>query len=919
MTRRKIGSRRRGRDSFVDDKTDAALSSVKQLTDTVRTKVMRPIGARPLPPPHLVRNADLDPYIYEGIPWINRGRGILDPTPGNVQPLNRRLRREARASMGSPSRSSTFRTGARITYGDSPLAAMSWGEVSTRQGNIIAAEDSRQAVKKAETRVDAVLGKRPATMADAVSNLKRLETITNGGAPNGRNFLLELPYFEAQMQPELTTLSPRFAGGATQMSPYDYGIYYALAENMIDFPEAFENVHLVMAADNNPDIKGDDDGVGGSAMVFPIYVALKPQALEDRKVGDMGARSSLGIKDMSQVGVAFFGNDATASGGRIPAIILMPINRSPEQQKAKFTPTGFIAAFSTFLSQALGVQAQAPEISLPTPEDTVDRYLDMLRDWTRIFKKTGSVPKFLMDGVASNVIMGYLLEAEQLEERISQLKQVTGDGSSPGDSQMRLQMVRDLEDQLDKIHDEARQAYAHAVALHEVGHVLDQVGAYKSSSAYANATRAASFGLNSSIESSRDVVALRAFSAGVVHPATRDMTQAMSRKFMKDTLTGVLKNEDVRNRMPEMIDDIQKIVDALNVNHQSITQLVPGGATGDMIAWAEDLLNRDTATIDTSTASEIVRPIISGGWVPNVLIANPSRLASLADSSIDAIKALGAESELLKVKPLGITAYDLYKSNVERIIEPLEEKIARLPSPVGRALAKAVVSAVVHEAYVKMLQGAMESLAETHRDAEANAQSYSYLRSWINQQTIDMANFPFGGQRKLITDMSASNPGAVSEFMTLYGTTQGKPWFDDQGNFSDTKYLQYIFSDLTQPKGVDTMTAMKMVNSWFSESETNGWKGLPEDVIQLVRDAVPHITEYAGPADYNHVVPLPVGEFASNKETYAELHPIMLMKLENLMRLLSEQEREAVEKLHQAMIDAARGLIKSQYRPGGRP
>jgi len=43
-----------------------------------------PIGMRQLPPPHLVRNADNDAYIYEGIPWINRGRGILDPTPGNA-------------------------------------------------------------------------------------------------------------------------------------------------------------------------------------------------------------------------------------------------------------------------------------------------------------------------------------------------------------------------------------------------------------------------------------------------------------------------------------------------------------------------------------------------------------------------------------------------------------------------------------------------------------------------------------------------------------------------------------------------------------------------------------------------------------------------------------------------------------------
>lgn len=32
--------------------------------------------------PATARNADLDPYVLEGIPTINRGRGILDPTPG---------------------------------------------------------------------------------------------------------------------------------------------------------------------------------------------------------------------------------------------------------------------------------------------------------------------------------------------------------------------------------------------------------------------------------------------------------------------------------------------------------------------------------------------------------------------------------------------------------------------------------------------------------------------------------------------------------------------------------------------------------------------------------------------------------------------------------------------------------------------
>lgn len=51
-----------------------------------------PIGFVNLPPPHLVRNADKDPYIYEGIPWINAGRGIIDPTPPGTDDAVRGIR-----------------------------------------------------------------------------------------------------------------------------------------------------------------------------------------------------------------------------------------------------------------------------------------------------------------------------------------------------------------------------------------------------------------------------------------------------------------------------------------------------------------------------------------------------------------------------------------------------------------------------------------------------------------------------------------------------------------------------------------------------------------------------------------------------------------------------------------------------------
>jgi len=138
--------------------------------------------------------------------------------------------------------------------------------------------------------------------------------------------------------------------------------------------------------------------------------------------------------------------------------------------------------------------------------------------------------------------------------------------------------------------------------------------------------------------------------------------------------------------------------------------------------------------------------------------------------------------------------------------------------------------------------------------------------------------------------------------MEVYGRHHNRPWFDQNGAFSPTEYLKDATSN-------DTTMLAQVVNRWYAVQGSNGWKNLTDDEIRLVQSAVSKITDYAGPADYDNHNFLPKFQLASNSETYAELHPVMLMKMEKFMRKLNEKERRAVERLHAEMIAWARSVM----------
>jgi len=913
MTRKKIGSKRTSRSSFVDDKTDAALSSVSEMSDVVRTKVMRPIGAGPLPPPHLVRNADLDPYIYEGIPWINRGRGIIDPTPGNLnQPLNRRLRREYRSDLGTPSRISALRISPlqTMSYADGPMAAMADPRVIRNPQNVISVDDSRTAIQDIEAKVDAVLGSKPNTLREATDNLRKLENLVNAGTPNGRNFKLDVPYFETQMQPELSAVSPRFSGDNTPMSQYDYGVYYGLALNLLSYPTAFEHAHLVLTANNNPDMP-TEDGLGGKATSLPSYMLVSVKSDSQREVPGVGVvTAESGAKDMSDVNISVVGAQAT-SGARLPIVVSLPIYKSQDQQKGVmhlFNP------ITQMMTQLMG-RAIPPMVAMaPTPEDNVEHYIKLLAEAEKILAGSGVAVQPIMDGVSSGIIIGYLQQMDQVQARIEQLKNVTGEQTEDN----ALQMVRELENELSRLYAEAQKAGSLATTLHEMGHLLDYVSEYRTSPDYQSVVGQASQGLNSDIEYTRDVATLQRIATGQNDPITKDIAEIMSRKLMKNKVVDVLMNEALLEAIDNLRQTTERTQNELGLIQQDVSVFAPNGGGSQFGGWLEAFLTNEPQDINASSASSITRPIIASGKISATLLQDPDRLSALAQGVIDKIKAMGEATIVGAGDPSLRQYYDFYNQEIEPRIKAATELIANLPTPAGRAAALAATAVGIHYAYLETFSDAIRVLAEKELQAETDAIGYQYLVSWLSNQTIHSQSAK-EGYRNLLTDILGGNPAAVGEFMDLYGKTKTKPWFDQNGKFDPVAYLVDLFQDPANIKGASLETAIQMVNGWHRARNSNGWKNLPDDDINAIRSAVGKLTEYAGPADYDFVMPLPKFEYATNKETYAELHPIILMRLESILKRLSDKERRAVEKLHDEMIAQAQTVLNRMGNGGQTP
>jgi len=914
VTRRKIGSRRRGRDSFVDDKTDGALSSVLEISETLRTKVMRPIGARPLPPPHLVRNADLDAYIYEGIPWINRGRGILDPTPGNFPPLNRRLRREAQAELGTPTRINAMRPSPAMTMSaaDGPMAGMYDPRVIARPENITPIDEVLDSMQEIETRVDSMLGTKPRTMREATDNLKRLENLINAKGSGRGNFRLSIPYFASQMQPELGAVSPRFSGDGTPMSSYDYGVYYGVALNVLEYPEAFMDTHLLIAAANSPDEPTRRDFAGGSFAAFPNYFSIYQRSLKERleAVPDttMPFEAASGARDMAAYTVDTEGSRVT-SGAQVPMAITMPIYKSEGQKGARM-----MALQSGILDLNLVLRGLDRSGTLTTvvdpPIDLIENREEMLGFWQDVLRRTGETRKTIIDSVTSSILLGGIQEMDDLRGKIAQLKS----SNSRVPNENTLQSIRTLEERMAEVYFQTNKAASLVTTLHEFGHALDYLSDYRNSPGHTLARFNASTGVNSEYERDRDIATLMMLEQGMDHPIRDDLAGVNAREFTKGKILEMVQASS--EKLPLYVTMARRLQEKLSGVGSSIASLLAAG-TGDsggrrlidsfLKGFAED---DGFESVSPKRLSKTMGELISSGIVRRDLLNQPNKLRQEAENVIGKLRQIGEESLLGSDSLPDPQQYKIYKSVIEPAINAAYEKVANLSKPAHQAVALLATAAKVHDMYAGGIRRLISNMENSLADAKNRAAGFEYASDWISKNISPQMReqIEIDGGRTLLRTLISENPAAINEFMEIHARHRGRAWLDSNGSFSPANYLVDMMRFLSQedPSGMNMI--LKAVNAWYGKEGTNGWKDLTDGEIRLVQSAASKLTDYAGPADYALSFP-PKFQLDSNKETYAELHPIMLMKLEKFMRKLTEEERRAVEKLHAEMVARARSAM----------
>lgn len=460
------------------------------------------------------------------------------------------------------------------------------------------------------------------------------------------------------------------------------------------------------------------------------------------------------------------------------------------------------------------------------------------------------------------------------------------------------------------------------VGLHEMGHVADFLGDYRSSPAGVAAKANASFGINSQLELRRDMDALAHFGSAQPHPATDDMAKAFARHFVKKTLIPMLAEEILANNIPAIEINLTQTLSEISALQASVNTYIPRGRGhgGQVSNWARDFTAANLNEVGLPSGPGSIEGLVRGGYLDPNSLSDSATVSSVADATISKLEEIADELLGTRNMPGQEFLADLADGQLIPIMKGLPDRINRMRSDSSKAIAKIAVASGILDGFQKAIEQALDGVSNLRARRAGSAGNNGFLVPWLNTQSIDMNDEAArSGFRNLITDMLRDNPAAIEEFMKLYAANKGKPWLDAQGNFDSVAYLKDLFANPTRPKGVDLLTAMAMVNSWHIAKGSNGWKNLPDSTIDLIRSAVMSLTDYSGPADYDLAFPPPKGELATNRETYAELNPIILMRLESAMSKLSRDERRAVEQLISRMHEFARGLISDANNNGRTP
>lgn len=889
--RRLTGTKRESGDSFVDDKVSLATEFFG-----LSAKSLQPIGGWPRNMnPATAVDADLDMVVLEGIPTINFGRGVPDPTPGGQSvnaPLNRRMRREARANLGTPKRiSSVSRNYLKYpSASDGPFgsmsSAMSGGYPRSPYSTSIPYDKTSEWMNSVKTKVDSILGEQPKTMKSLLKNLKSAEEFVNSSKVGGRNFTLKPLYFLAQTQGSLANaVGGRFAGENTIPSQHDLAIYYVAADHMLSYPEAFDNVNLVLVPMNMPDIPVPGSSPGGAALSVPSYFSQKVGASRRERRISLGARtadmvSAAGVMDFS--GQPEMAIEPKTSGAQIQSALLFPVYGDPSGKAARFSGGG------------MTVEVSATEGRIAAVRKLLEQYENTTDD---------EYP--MIDTVSLNIMLGYMDKMRELEDQKRRLLD-SGQLQTPG-------AVQAIDSEIKKLLDEAEMTSSASIAVHEFGHFLDKVGDYKMSRAYAAASLQSSGGLNSTLEYQRDMAELLRLKNGEPSDILEDVAYALSQDWTKKTLSNILESVIVADMATDIAEDVATLIDELTDVTTAIRQFTRDGGQA-FAGWYE----RTSVGIDT-TLQDSLRLINDTNVVKSSAVGDPEVLENAAKEAISRMSSLIPKTSSIARHPY-LRGYSGLFSHMTELKH--FDKLAEGSSPTARALIYAAAAEGMRRQITQAVNSLKESYDEILEQSERQVGRIQPIVNWINEQAIDMGGFR-QGWRNLITDLVQANPNAVEEFMQLGSDIFRKDaWVDANGTFNRRRYMMDVLAGMDEQGGYakgfgGQVSALFAINRAFNMAGNNGWKNLPDEQIELIRNATNGISEYAGPADYSLETPKPKMQRASNAETYAELHSALSMDIEETLSKLDDDEIEAVKRLRDEMIRVARGMIDKMEESSG--
>lgn len=922
---RSIRGRRDSGNPF-DDRVSFSMKSLNEVSAMTETKVMR--GRANLGPfnPFTARDADKDFIVGEGRMDVNFGRGVPDPTPfgieelqGSASPMNRAERRIRKAKRPRPTRKSNLRPDLR---GFMLLSGGAMGEMSEameryprpESSSLVERWEVEQFVQSTESKVDDALGARPETMKQLLSNLRRLVDITNGIGSDGqptssgtdRNFSMMPVFFISQTQDSLTkALGGRFNGPETVPSPQDLGIYYMISSEILDNPEAFRNVSLFVMPSNMPDVP-PPPGPSGSHGLLPVYYEMnRDQPRSDRRVSSYGVPqgvlpssvvSSAGVRDYTDSSMVLAPKTTNA---KITSVVTFPIYAHGAAQVARFR--GLDVASRT---QTITFESKMPEMQ-------IESYRKIIESYEKALASMGEVkyPYPLIDTTILSVATSMLDEARALRKRADDAL-----AENPNASARQIDAINEEAQSLIRM---AEQAVAMGIALHEMGHHMDSVGEYKSSSAYGTATSTTTSGLNSSYEYKRDMAALEVLAKGEDSPYLDDFSETLARDWMRSSLKEILSDYSMITSMADAMEALSDLGEKLS-GVDEVLERVSRPSSG-AANWLQLIIDGRTKTLrdalDFPLRSGVIKPIER---------MSPEEAEAVAQQAIDMIR---------DATPAYSVA-DAFQV-VERVPRLLRfamddkslENLLREASPQSRAYVKIAAARAYRDMMANAIANASKQLSSMADEAREKLSQNKTLIPWLNEQSIDMDGHR-NGWSTLISDILAANPNAVDEFMNISARIERRDgWLDADGNFNRKNYVRDV---LRRSKGdgktwsTDSILALTAINRAINKRGYSGWKELSDEEAEIAAGAASAISDYAGQADYTLSSPIPKFQQTSNAETYAELHVAIVSQMENLLSKLTQEEYDVMRKLHDQMMAEVNRLrsnmntLPGDERGGGR-